>query len=484
VLEALRSEDSEARESACLTLGKIGDAREVGPLVARLEDTDKDVREHAVIGLGLLRVPEGIPCLLALLEGGKAGRAVRGREPEYRLRALAAMSLALIGDTANDEVKSALMKISADPGVNRNIRVNGTIGLGLLVGENRYVHAIIEHLVRLTAPGPRADSWIRAHAVAALGRIHERNGLTPDRKTVDAMVRLLRSDKISHVRRSAAIGLGMVIRDPGAFPAAMRGLETAYARVKDNQTRNFSAIALGQIGGDAAYRVLTKDVARARGQKRVYAALGLGILCRDALDEPAWTERRMAALRLLRKAFGSTRAPHLRGGFAIALGIARDGEAGSMLLDGLKQTRDPDLRGYLAVALGMVYHTPAVACLGALLEESKNLPMLHLRAAIGLGLMGAREFIPALVRSLRKESSCYMLCSKARALGYIGDRTAVPALLTTVSDPDAQASIRGFAILALGNIADPEARPLVSRITTNHNYLASTECLNALLAIL
>jgi len=298
------------------------------------------------------------------------------------------------------------------------------------------------------------------------------------------MVRWLKSDKISHVRRSAAIGLGMLIGDPGAFPAAMRVLETAYGKVKDNQTRHFSAIALGQIGGDAAYRILTTDVAKARGQKRVYAALGLGILCREALDEPEWTARRMAALRLLRKGFGSTRASHLRGGYAIALGIARDGEAGSMLLDALKETRDPDLRGYLAVALGMVCHTPAVARLGALLEESKNLPMLNLRATIGLGLMGAREFIPALVQSLGSERSCYMLCAKARALGYIGDRTAVPALLNMVSNPDKQASIRGFAIQALGNIADPEPWPLVSRITTNHNYLASTECLNVMLAIL
>jgi len=484
LLEALESEDSEARESACLSLGKVGQAREVGPLVARLKDNVKDVREHAVIGLGLLRAKEGIPCLLAVLEGGEAGRALRGRKPEYRLRAFAAASLGLIGDNAKDEVKAALMKVSADRSVNRNVSVNGTIGLGLLVGDNQYVHAIIEHLMRLAAAGPRVDPWIRAHAVVALGRIHQRNGLTPDPKTIGAMIKWLRHDKTSHVRRSAAIGLGMLIRDPDAFPAVVHGLEVAYVNAKDNQTRNFTAIALGQIGGEAAYKILTTDVARARGQKRVYAALGLGILCRGVLGDPEWAERRQNGLGLIRKVFRSTRASHLRGGHAIALGIAQDGEAGSMLLDALKQSRDPDLRGYLAVALGMVNHTPAVARLGALLGESKNIPILQLRATIGLGLMGAREFIPALVKSLRNASSCYMLCSKARALGYIGDRTAVPTLVDIVNDEDTQAMIQGFAISAIGNIADPEPVPLVSRITTNHNYLASTECLNSLLAIL
>jgi HEAT repeat protein len=483
-VDSLASEHFDLRDSACIALGKIGRAGEVEPLVRCLEDKVASVREGAVIGLGLLRAREAIPALLALLEDDPAAVRLRGRHPETRLRALAAVSLGLIGDNTRDEVRIALMRSSRDPEVIRDIAVNCAIGLGLLVGDNAYADCIVRHLRELIASPRRIDDWVRAHATTALGRFHARNGLRPTDETVTFVTRLMRRDPSSHVRRSAAISLGILIREPDAQPDAVKTLRTAWLRARDLQTRNFASIALGQMGGEEAFEQLRADVIKSRNQRLAWAALGLGILCEKILGDPAWQERRTRALEALRDAFRKTDTPHIRGAIAIALGIARDAEAGPALLEALKTSRDPTFRGYLALALGMARHIDATDDLTALLKASTNQPLLRQQVVIGLGLLGSRRTIPALLRTLRETRSSYVLSSTTMALGFIGDRLAVQPLVAVVKDNSLPPLIRGFGIMALGCIADPERIPLISSIAAGHNYLASTDSLNQLLYIL
>ena len=43
-------------EQAAVALGKIGDKKEVEPLIAALKDRDSDVREQAAVALGRLEI--------------------------------------------------------------------------------------------------------------------------------------------------------------------------------------------------------------------------------------------------------------------------------------------------------------------------------------------------------------------------------------------------------------------------------------------
>jgi len=237
-------------------------------------------------------------------------------------------------------------------------------------------------------------------------------------------------------------------------------------------------------GGATACDLLRTEVVKAQNQQRAYAALALGVLCERVLGDEAWRERRSAALDALRTVFDTTTAPNIKGGVAIALGIARDAEAGPLLLAAIKNMRDVRFRAYAALALGMVNHVAAGDYLTELLAETDNLPLLRQHVTIGLGLMGSRSVIAPLVETLRKERSSYVLSSTTIALGFIGDRTAIAPLVEVMNEEKLPPLIRGFGIIALGNIADPEPVPVISAIAANHNYLANTECLNQLLYIL
>jgi len=481
LLKALKGKHYDLRDSACLAIGMVGGPPEVPVLTGMLKDKVKSVRENAVISLGLIRAKEAVPSLVAILEAGNAGRKLRGREPEYRLRAFAASSLGLIGDNEKDSVKNLLTKLSADTGINRNISVNCAIGLGLLFGNNLYVNDIIAHLKNLITQNARYNELVRAHAVISLGKIHERNGLVADAETLTLLTRTARREHSKNVRRSAIIALGMLLKEPEESPDLIKFLCSEYFRARDNQCRNFAAIALGQIGGETAYKTLREGVVRAKGQRRAYASLGLAILCDNVRGEKAWKERRLAGLDSLREAFGKTKNPQIQGGIAIALGIAHDNNAGGMLLNAMNRSRDIQLRGYLALALGMIKYTDSVQHLSRVLKDSTNIPLLKLQVSIGLGLMGTREIIAPLIKSLKTASSSFVLCSITQALGYIGDRTAIGPLVDIMKNPKNQNLTRGYAAIASGNICEDEAFPVITAIATNHNYLASTEALNQLL---
>jgi HEAT repeat protein len=484
LIRALDAEHADIRDSACVALGKVGNAQDIPHLKRMLRDTARSVREGAVLGLGLLQTPEAIPVLASILQADRTGRRIRGREPETRLRSFAAIGLGLSGEDQKETVRSLLTRYSADTRTNRNITVNCTIGLGLLKGDRDYVESISDQLKSLLLKANQYDDWVRAHALIALGRLYDRNGYPVDADMLKTIARLSRRDRSNHVRRSAIITLGTLVKDPDAHPEVIKSLRTSFVRARDNQSRNFAAIALGQIGGDAAFRTLRDGVLRERSQRGAYSALGLGILCEKLLKNDAQVERRLSGIGALRAAFSKSNNPQIQGGLAIALGIARDHESGKILLTSMKKSQDVAFRGYLATALGMIDYTPAVEYLTSVLNTSSNLPLLKQQVAIGLGLMGSREVIPPLVQAMKNARSTYAMGAVTKALGFIGDRSAIKPLADLMMEGKAKALTRGFACVALGTIGENEHIPVLAAIAANHNYLASTEALNEILDIL
>jgi len=325
---------------------------------------------------------------------------------------------------------------------------------------------------------------VRAHAVTALARLLERNHATRDPGVIRFLVRLVKRERQGHVKRSAILALGILAPDPTENPEVPALLANQVLKPKDVAAGNFAAIALGQIGGNEAFNALRRVVLRGRSQTTAYAALGLGILCRSLQEKKDMSDTRLKGLSALRNGFVKVRSPHYKGGVAIALGIARDREAGRILLDALKKDRDVTLRGYLAVALGMVNYEPGMAYLFDVLEHATNLPLLREQTAIGLGLMGNRDVATRLVKSFEAGSTAYLQASAAQALGFIGDRNSIPPLVKLLVDPKAKELTRAFACVALGTIGEDAPIPVLAEPIANLNFLASTRSIYELQQIM
>jgi HEAT repeat protein len=174
----------------------------------------------------------------------------------------------------------------------------------------------------------------------------------------------------------------------------------------------------------------------------------------------------------------------LKGAPAIALGIARDEEVGPLLLRSLREHRAVEYRGHLAVALGLTGHRAATETLRRLLAGSSRRPELRREAAVGLGLLGDCDTVPAMVRMLRTARSTYVMASITQALGVVGDHRAVKPLVEVASAPRTRSVTRAFACVALGTVGENEPLPPLSRVFADHNYLATTSLLMSLWDIL
>ena len=471
---ALRSPHPDVRDSACIALGKTGNAEDVKALIPCLKDGSSSVRKAAVVGLGLLRARESVRPLVDILEASPAGRRLRGnRRPEDDMRAWAAAGLALVGDDENTTVQSVLMKYASRTSETRNVRVNAVVALGVLSCERNSMDTRRDFLKRI-ASASQDDAFVRANAVTALGRLSQRVPGATNPRTVTFLLGLARNDRTNHVRRSALTALGLTQPDGKKRALVLQTLHRHMTNGKTTGERNFAALALGQFGGEEAFHILRPVVIRGRDRTTAFAALGLGILCERWREDPKRAALLDRGLGALRSGFQKARNPSFKGGLAIALGIARDAGAGEAMLTALKKHNDEKLRGYLAIALGMVNYTPSIEYLLGVLDHSENCPLLRQQTAIALGLMGNREVSRRLVKSFQDDVSGFVQASATQALGYIGDRKAIRLLTDMLDDSRVKFLTRGFVCVALGNIGEDEPIPVLAHFFRDLNWMAGT----------
>jgi len=83
-----------------------------------------------------------------------------------------------------------------------------------------------------------------------------------------------------------------------------------------------------------------------------------------------------------------------------------------------------------------------------------SVPAVRRQAAVALGRVGGKAAVPALVEALG-DPEAQVRREAAKALGHIKDARAVPKVLAALRDPDA--NVRLYAAYALGEIKDPKA---------------------------
>ena len=503
-----------------------------------LPHASQQLSETAAVSLGILAndSPENVGILLALLNDdsstlrGEYGVQILGSIP-VRTRAFAAYGLGLIGSRAGEESKAqindALVALLDGPGKQlgtRDVQVASIISMGLTPLPVDPAAEPLELKQAKTATGwPKPEQvtnrqeqiaflmnyfedvegnnfMICAHVPMAVARLMQ--DLPGDhvlRK--QAATRLLQETKrlaksAREIKQSCVQALGQIADcDEDELDAEIReALMNVGEELADPQAKRFALIALGQacgrpgsgagspIGGlevkkDNPRSYLMTQLSKAQSTERPWAALGLAILERSLDDEkmPSSPD----AKRALREALRDAKSGAEVGGYAIAVGIAKDSDSKAVLREKFERTSEDEARGYCAVGLGLLDDREAIEPITEIIAKSKYKPDLLKSAAIGLGLLGDKSIVDTLIEMLDNATGLSSQAALASALGFIGDARSVDPLIDMLEDDQKTALARGFAAAALGIVADKEELPWNTKISVNINYRANTTTLTS-----
>lgn len=507
--KAIDATDQRDIASSCMiAMAKIGrdhpTFKLVDVFVPRLRRNDQEVRETAALAIGIAGIHGATETdlLIGLALDNQTGRDAYGGEVDIRTRSFAAYGLGLLAhEHASVELKStalrALAQIVDDDRISqRNLKVAAIEAIGILApgtvtpAERQVLDDALRCLEQYyNKPLGPGELLIAAHCPTAIakliGRTHERSGHFRDRFVAD-LTDAGKNRRSNDIARSCALALGQLglpvddKNSPGAACSAV--LFDTFVNHKDQQTRYFAILALGQIGGKQNRALLVRSLDKAKGLDRHWCALAAGVhsyLARREAERaqlPVDGDRMIG--ELLFKQFKEESAPELVSALAVALGLDRHLEAvGAMRERLLAEQKKQDQAGYLCIGLALMGDRAAQADVHKVLESAGHRTDLMRQAAIALGCLGDKTAAEYLRTRLDKGSNLAMLAAVSGALGFIGDRHSIAPLKDLLFNPELGPLPRAFAAVALGGIADRAPLPWNAKIKANINYRASVETL-------
>jgi HEAT repeat protein len=138
---------------------------------------------------------------------------------------------------------------------------------------------------------------------------------------------------------------------------------------------------------------------------------------------------------------------------AYALGKTRSRMAAGSLADLLLKEKKDGVRGAIVVALGDIGDETSVVSLAQILRPELSMATSKKRS--------------------KKQENPLVLRAAAHALGQIGSRAGVPALLAALQDQEAESDVRREAATSLGLIGDRAALPaLTGLLSADDPYLS------------
>lgn len=542
LIKTLESEKQNDIVTGCLVaLAKIGDVpsedgtSEFVEIMTRfLKSKEQQNAETAALSLGILADDRGVPTLVSLMRSDDEGQRLVGKAVPIRTRAFAAYGLGLVGNkTTSNEMRQNIVEhlidtIEGERGARPDIKVGAISALGLIPldwdseaaaveeGSNANFAAnraqLLTYLIRSMNPDTRGDEGgdkdfrVRSQVPIAAARLLSTHDEVPEnqleirQQVIDRILELAdqnSKEKKVEVLQSATIALGMIgnAGTSGEEGKQNKAIFKELARIAkqsaDNHTEYFALIALGEMGsraGTGGDRGLQSDIekeiltalARGKGQKQPWAALALGVYG-HALNE-AGTPVPPNVVLAVRNEAKKEKSPALIGGYAIALGLLKDSESAEKLLEMLdkKEFSTDEARGNIAVGLGLMEATEAVDVLNAVVKKAKFRPDLLKQTAIALGLLGDKTAVPELVTMLSQAKGLSAQAAIASALGFIGDKNSVDPLVQMLlgeSEKKASDVARGFSAVALGIVCGKEPLPWNTKLSRNVNYRANVETL-------
>ncbi|RKY21316.1 MAG: hypothetical protein DRQ55_04855 [Planctomycetota bacterium] len=481
-------------DSAVLALARVSDPAQapgaLDALLPQLAHAELSVRSSAALALGVLGDVRAEAALVELARDSSHGRQlVGGGHVSSLVRCFSALSLGMLG---GDEGIGCLVGLTSDLGPSeRELSVAACMGLSQIPSEHPRAGMIMD-AAKARLADRYTDPLLKAHLVTLLAKL----GGQP---RVPELVDLLEDrDTDPIVRQSVALALGRVAAV--TQPRAVERLQQLIESERDALTRQLAILALGRMGGRdqqpaehgeahaAIEAMLTRELAGKGKQsaQRSWAGLAAALYARGGGDAKhgAGTPRSDRLVARLAAAYERESDPAHRGAFAVALGLAGARSAGPQLAQDLRTQHDDGLRGHLAIALGLLGEREAEDDLMRLCSADRTAPTLRRKAATGLGLMGRRDAVPALVRVLTQAGTLGESAGAAAALGLMGDRDAVDPLVGRATDTSAGALSRGFAVAALGLLAERGRLPFHAALLADAHYLARTDALTELMDLL
>ncbi|MCB9886309.1 MAG: hypothetical protein H6838_12515 [Planctomycetes bacterium] len=493
-----RTDQRDIQSSCLMAMAKIGrnhpdfTLREV--FAPRLRNADQEVRETAALALGVAGIadPATLELMIDLVLDRGRGREASAGDVDERVRSFAAYGLGLLADAGvvhavRREIFTALQQALASDDLGRNLEVAAIHAIGLCArGGAGYqgarlrddaIETLAQHFDRRAGPGRQ---WMLAHCPTVIarlaGRDHARSRVLVQRYTaiLDGS-----EDRPTPVQQSCALALGQLAR-PGdderaddADREAVKALREASASHRDAQTRYFSLLALGQIGGADNRTFLLQTFDRARKtQEKPWCGIALGLLARAANAHGADGE----ISARLRQEYENAKEPGLTGALAVALGLSRALDAAPVLRRRLlDDEHQEDVAGYACIGLSLMKDRSALAQLRSVVGRSTRRPVLLTQATTALGNMGDQRIAEDLHEMLDGEVNLARFAAVAGALSRIGDRRSVDRLITALFDDERPTLARAFAAVALGGIADRRDHPWNTPIAVDSNYRAAVE---------
>jgi len=515
--EAMEVTDQRDINSSCLiAMGKIGKNKgeEINILEimkAKLVERDQEIRETAALAMGISQMTAAVDDLAHLVGDSPKGRELVDRsDVDDRTRTFSAYALGLIAHASPDTAvkQKALDALSTELAkkdiVSRNIKVALINGIALINPDvfeqgdlaQGCIKALKEYYMQPLGAG---EQLIQAHCPPAVAKILGDSG--PDggwwQEARDEWKELLHSELIgrsavkrsaNEIAQSAVLTLGQLCdpvndrKDPD-FKYA-KALLDYFNSGKDLQTKYFSLMAKGQMGGNINKSDLM--IVLDKGQKateKPWAAIALGVLNFEKFEEAEAMGRSVGTdteLGLaLERNLMEVKNPTAQGAFAVALGLCKYKEAADAMRDMLvKNAHKEDIAGYLCIGLALMDDRRSIEDIREIVGNSVRRPDLLKQAAIALGKLGDKSVAEQLQTMMREgDSNLAKMSAIASALGFIGDRRTIDPLVEMLFDENLTDLSRAFAAVALGGVADKESLPWNSKIGVDMNYRAAVETL-------
>ena len=462
------------RAAALRALGRVGadeDARRF-LRVLRKRQLSSTIHEGAAIGLGCLGRISDLPTRTAVraffvdlladrVALGSSSRrlailalSIRGRGDPVLAMHLAARCAKLRGNEADS---APLLYAS---GLTRDPRLQGVV-----------LHGVRGDKLR----GRKLGDLARSRAVLGLA-------LSRDPAAVPMLAKVLGSRRARvHTRRSAAIGLGMLMRDgkltEARRTAGAKALQRAFGSDKDPLVRGYAAMGMGTAHTPIGIRALRKSVGSGDRIVRPYAAVALGLATARAKDADSIRS-------FLHHELEQSKDIERTAALSIAVGIARADQARDHLFDCLKRKRlKVGVRAPAIQALGLLRQpTPEiVGMLRDALDDKSNTVVED--ASLALGFLGRRSTARMLVKKMVETKSESVQVHMVAALSHLGTHVAVDPLLKVLLNKNAKHTMRESAASALGILVDDRTDDPLFEIDAHTNAYGLTVAGRALVVV-
>lgn len=456
------------RAEAAIALGRLGvvaagaDKKKEGEpdnLVVREliraaeKDTIPEVRNSAILGLGMTRDKDAASYLLRVYEKHTAN------DKPYVL-----VALGLAGQPA-----AATLLVDQIP---KSARAKDDIGVAAV------------HAIGLLGR-PALAEIEKAGGVAKMAKILDGRGYDPlqsqlvrtlsllqvERKEVAKMVDSPSTD----IAWMSILSLANYTDDEKDSEAAFKVLESKGAFGSGaSQNKSFAVIAMGRLAGsldpnsklrDKILKFVRKEALEPRKDNyvRSCAALAVGL-----------AEDRSAIPTVAALLTDTTAQDHVVSAACVGLGLLRATEFADSIRDNvlLKKSWDDDTRGYAALGIALMGDTTRIDELKRFAADKGLNDKTKRQLPLALGLLGDKGDVRSLVEFFSrswKRNERFEASNAAFGLAWLKDQSAVEQLVG-IAQKGTDEQVRGMAAIALGYLSAQDRMSPLSRCYQNASH--------------